>query len=240
MSLSVVMITRNCRDVGEVLDSIEGLWDELLVSDQNSTDGTQKVLEQYNGTIVETKSDNLGKRKQDLVKKAKNDWILVLDSDERVSLKLYEEIKKIDKKYFAYRIPYQNYVFGKPVYWGGERYGKIRLFRRGYGRVTPVPIHEEVIVDGSVGELRGVIHHHSYRTSWQLFEKFTHYAWITAQEKKKNDESTTPANLFLYGPHMFWARFVEERGYKDGLTGFILAFAFSYMETLTYWILLFL
>ncbi len=237
MSLSVMMVTRNAAGVvGEALESIKGLWDKLLVSDQNSADGTREVLEQYKATIFESRSDNLGKRKQELVKKVKGDWILILDSDERVSPKLRGEIRKLNgKDIVGYRIPYQNYVFGKPVYWGGERYSKVRLFRRGHGKLTPVPIHEEVIVDGPVGELQGVIHHHSYRTPRQLFEKFTRYAWIAAQEKKKNGESITTEKLFFYGPHMFWARFIEEQGYKDGFQGFLLAFAFSYMETLTYW-----
>ena len=245
MSLSIIMITRNCSEVlNETLESIEGLWKELLVSDQNSTDGTRDILEHYKASIIETESDNLGKRKQELVKKAKGDWILVLDSDERVSAELREEIKtKIhgsrlggrDDKPKAYRIPYQNYVFGRAVYWGGERYSKVRLFRNGYGNVGKIPLHEEITVDGKIGEMKGVIHHHSYRTISQLFRKFTSYALIPARLKKKH---VTFAKLFLYGPHMFWARFIEEKGYKDGLHGLVLAIAFGYMETLTYWMLL--
>jgi hypothetical protein len=42
-------------------------------------------------------------------------------------------------------------------------------------------------------------------------------------------------HLFMYGPHMFWARFVKDQGYKDGFAGFVLAAAFGYMETLQYW-----
>jgi hypothetical protein len=45
-----------------------------------------------------------------------------------------------------------------------------------------------------------------------------------------------PAKLFFYGPHMFWSRFVKDKGYKDGFPGLILALAFSYMESLQYWI----
>jgi len=100
MNLSVVMVTRNCADVvGEALESVDGLWDKLLVSDQNSTDGTVEILEQYKATIFITESDNLGKRKQELVKKARGDWIFILDSDERVSPELYDEIKRIGGKY---------------------------------------------------------------------------------------------------------------------------------------------
>ncbi|MBI4065411.1 glycosyltransferase family 2 protein [Candidatus Gottesmanbacteria bacterium] len=256
-------------DSGEVLkqalESIEGLWDELIVGDAGSTDGTREILTQYKARIVEQKEGNLGARKQELVRKAKGEWILVLDSDERVSEELYQEIKSLShsprrshglsasrrislppsevastvRQCVAYRIPYQNYVFGKPVYYGGEKYSKVRMFRKGKGRVETVPLHEEVIVTGRVGDLHGVLLHHSYRSVPQLFGKFTQYAITLAREKKKNRERPSLQKLFLYGPHMFWARFISDQGYKDGLGGFVLAIAFFYMETLTYWLLLF-
>lgn len=246
MTLSVVTITKNSLDVVEAaLKSVAGLWDELLVGDGGSTDGTVEIVKKYRGIVAAQKKDApLGERKQKLVEKAGGEWILVLDADERVSPKLAQEIRhnvmeKNDRWIVAYRIPYQNYVFGRPVYYGGETYAKVRLFRRGYGRISPEPLHEEVIVkDGKVGELRGVIHHHSYRTPWQLFTKFTQYAWIAAGQKSKAGERATFQKLFLYSPHMFWSRYIKEMGYKDGWRGLVLALAFGYMEGLTYWFLL--
>ena len=305
MSLSIVMVTRDAEDViEETLKSVVGLWEELLVDDAGSTDRTVEIIKKYGGKIYtldprvrgddEKRSGddkqrggndkkrgmtrkNLGERKQGLVKKAKGDWILVLDADERVSEKLYDEIlhirgsdkitlkryfvKKAKRETIAYAIPYQNYVFGKPVYWGGERYAKVRLFRRGYGRISPEPLHEEVILtqnfhkatpckrqgsgleNKNIDEMRGVIRHHSFRTPWQLFTKFTRYAWIAAKmheiasPSKTRDRNDTLQKLFLYGPHMFWARFIKEKGYKDGWRGLVLALAFGYMEGLTYWLL---
>jgi len=241
MKFSMVMITKNAGEVLEdALKSVEGLWDELLVVDDNSIDKTRSLIGQYGGQIFSLKDKNLGERKQWLVEKVKGDWILVLDSDERVSKDLYKEIKKIkmgnDKKVNGYSIPYQNYVFGKPVYYGGEAYSKVRLFRKGKGNVELSPVHEEVMVKGKVGQLKGLLHHHSYRSFGQLFSKFTRYAWIAAAEKKR--ERISFAKLFLYSPHMFWARFMKEKGYKDGWRGFTLAFAFAYMEGLTYAVLL--
>ena len=250
MNLSILMITKNAEEViADALNSVKGLRGELLVADDGSTDGTIGIVIQYGGRVFELKNKNLGERIQWLISKAQEDWIFILDSDERVSKKLSREIKEIatphrggvrNDKNKGYSIPYQNYVFGKPVYWGGERYNKVRFFRKGYGKVTPVSLHEEVFVKGKIGALHGVIHHHSFRTPIQLFTKFTKYASIAAQEKKRACETLSFGKLFLYAPHMFWARFVKEKGYKDGWRGFVLAFAFSYMETLMYWILLFL
>lgn len=266
------MITYNSADVVEgALQSIRGLWDELLVGDGGSTDGTVEMVKKYGAKIIRQTGQNLGERKQELVEKAKGDWILVLDADEHVSSQLTEEIRLVTthhkimhehnfvmprnkRSVVAYKIPYQNYVFGGPVYYGGEKYTKVRLFRKGAARISPEPLHEEVIIVnkfhkarpsqrlrpglevGIIGEMRGFIHHHSYRTLWQLFAKFTQYAWVAAQEKKRQGETLSLKKLFLYGPHMFWARFVKEKGYKDGWRGLILALAFGYMEGLMYWL----
>ena len=37
------------------------------------------------------------------------------------------------------------------------------------------------------------------------------------QNKKENREKITFSKLFLYAPHMFYARFIKDHGYKDGL-----------------------
>ncbi len=234
------MITHNADHViEECLKSIQGLWNELLVDDNQSKDETRQIAKRYGAKISTSRNQNLGERKQQLIAKAKGDLILVLDSDERVSKELYHEIKKIkSKKIDGYRIPYQNYVFGKPVHHGGESYSKIRLFRKGKGQISLVPLHEEVLVEGKIGVLNGKIYHHSYRNLGQLFIKFTRYAQIAAQEKRKNGETLSLAKLFLYAPHMFWARYVKEKGNKDGWRGFVLAFAFAYMEGLTHAMLL--
>jgi len=281
MTLSVVMVTYNAKDVvGGALESIKGIADEVLVGDGGSRDGTVDIVRKFGAKIIQQNdagspirsgmtNKNLGERKQELVEMARGEWILVLDADERVSEELVEEICVIANKptssetrrgflgrrkgfprddnfAVAYRIPYQNYVFGKPVYFGGEKYAKVRLFRGGCGRISPELLHEEIKLDprlrgddNRVGELKGKMHHHSYRSSWQLISKFTRYAWMAAEkeiaspsERSRND---IVRRIFLHGPHMFWARFVTEMGYKDGWHGLVLAAAFGYMEGLTYW-----
>lgn len=239
MTLSVVMVTYNSADVVEgAVQSVQGVADEVLVGDGGSRDGTVEIVARYGAKVIPQRPETaLGVRKQELVEKAKGAWILALDADERVSEELAKEINDSIRRHnwmamnvVAYRIPYQNYVFGKPVYYGGERYSKVRLFRKGHGKISPLPLHEEIEVVGDIGELKGKIHHHSYRTLWQLLGKFTRYAWVASQNARASWRA-----LFLHAPHLFWARFVREKGYKDGWRGLILAAAFASMEGLTYW-----
>lgn len=242
MNISVVIITKNAGDViHDCLVSVDGLWSELLVADDHSTDKTLENVLRFGGKLIHLDGLNLGERKKKLVSMAKFDWVLVIDSDERVSKELYNEIQVIvshkKTKEVGFSIPYQNFVFGKPVYYGGEQYSKVRLFRKKFGTVSAVALHEEVEIEGVIGKTRGVLYHHSYRTVWQLFRKFTGYAGVAAYEKQRVHEIVSVRKLFLYGPHMFLARFIEDSGWKDGWRGFVLAFAFGYLESLTYWIL---
>lgn len=218
MNLSVVIICRTKDEAEGTKMSVETLRPQFLMD--------------------MSQSSSLGERKQKLVEMADREWVLILDTDEMVSPELVKEIEDVLKgknNFIAYSIPYQNYVFGKPVYYGGEKYEKVRLFKKGYGQVKKTPLHEEIVVKGTIGDLKGVIHHYSYRSPIQLFIKFTKYAWITSRQKH---EKVTIKKLFLYGPHMFWARFIKDEGWRDGWRGFVLAFAFGFMESLTYWFLL--
>ncbi|MDO8451757.1 MAG: glycosyltransferase family 2 protein [bacterium] len=212
---------------------------ELEISDWASFYKSTKFIQGQSAKLIPAGKLNLGQRKQHLLEQATGDWILILDSDELVSPELRKEIREIlkhpPKGISGFRIPYQNYVFGKPVYYGGENYSKIRLFRRGKGRVTPVPIHEEVIVEGKIGTLSGKIHHYSYRTPIQVFRKFTRYAILLGKGIRERRERVTLRKLFLDPIHMIWARYVKDQGYKDGWRGFVLAVAFGYMEAGMYW-----
>lgn len=265
MTLSVIMITKNSADVvGEALKSVEDLWDELLVDDAGSRDETISIVSRYGGNVIHSGKTSFGERKQWLIDYAKSDFILLLDADERVSIELHKEIHTIldkqtsfdkfthmrdfvksgntinnGRRVDGYLIPYQNYIFGKPVFHGGESYRKVRLFRRKYGSVLKLPLHEEVVVQGAIANLHGVLDHHSYRSIHQLFSKFTYYAKLAAHQKIRQKEHVTLKKLFMYGPHMLWSRFIKDDGFRDGWQGFILAIAFAYMESLTYWLVMF-
>ncbi len=222
--LSVLII---CQKIDENLirsvQSIEALHPQILIG-------------------VSDTNISLGLRKNTLIRQSTHDWVLVLDSDEVVSVELLHEIKTILQinltEVRGYRIPYQNYAFGGVLRYGGEKYAKIRLFRKKFGQISIVPIHEEIDVVGQISKLSNVIIHNSYRSTSQLLTKFTKYAWQVAGEKRKSHERVTLKKLFMYGPHMVWARAIKDQGWRDGWRGIVIALCFGYMETLTYWFLL--
>lgn len=221
--ISVLIVCQRIDDnLMRTIQSVEDLHPQILVD-------------------ISSRNEPLGVRKNRLIQMAAYDWVLVLDTDEYASPKLIDEIRRIvlnDKSMYAYKIPYMNIVFGSYIKHGGESYAKTRLFKKSKGLISELPVHEEIEVSGPLGILNGVIHHYSYVSLPQVLKKFTKYAWQMAGEMQKKNERVTFKKLFMYGPHMVWARAVKDEGWKDGWRGIVIALCFGYMETLMYWFLL--
>lgn len=224
MTVSVLIVCQKIDDyLARTIKSVSDLNAQILVD------------------ISSTSREALGVRKNRLIKFASSEWVLVLDTDEVVSNRLIQNITtaiNTKSEVNGFNIRYQNYIFNKPVYYGGESYSRAQLFRRKFGLFTPDYIHEHPKIIGKMQDIDGVIHHYSYVSLPQVLKKFTRYAWQMAGEKKKAHETVTLKKLFMYGPHMVWARAVKDEGWRDGWRGIVIALCFGYMESLTYWLLL--
>jgi glycosyltransferase involved in cell wall biosynthesis len=236
--ISVVTLTKNSSLLlRKCLASTQKIANEIIIVDSGSTDNTLNIAKSFNAQIFQSKSNNLGKNKAFGVSKTKNRWVLILDSDEIVSGKLANEINNVgaDSKYSAYSIPFKNHFLGKQLKYGGENYQKIILFNKNKARMLPLLVHEKVeVISGLTGNLKNYIYHYSYRSIPQMFVKFTDYALREARIKCVNGEKPSFKKVLMYPPHMFYARFVKDKGYKDGLFRLPLDIGFAYMELVTY------
>jgi len=235
------MITKNAEELLEKsLSSCKGLVNEIVVVDNNSTDRTLEILRSFKAKIYQNKEDDLGKQRAYGLRKVTNDWVLVLDSDEIVSKSLKDEIKKMlslrsSMTAGGYLIPFQNHFLGRPINHGGENYKKLILFNKKFIKVDPALVHEKFKAESeNIGVLKNKIYHYSYRSVRQMFTKFTDYAVREAKQKINQGEHSSFKKIFLYPIHMFWARFIKDKGYKDGLFRIPLDLGFAYMELMTY------
>ncbi|MBI4974186.1 glycosyltransferase family 2 protein [Candidatus Roizmanbacteria bacterium] len=242
--ISLLMITKNSGELLEKsLQSVKGLVDEMLIVDDNSNDDTLNISRKYKAKIYKRHDENLGSQRAYGLAKCKGDWVLMLDADEVISTKLKDELASVisfpRNDIFGYYIHYQNHFLGKPIYYGGEDYKILRLFKKNAAYIPENLIHEHVKVDGQIGELKGKIYHYSYRTLQQTFTKFTDYAKREATRKLGSGEKTSLKKIIFYPFHMFWARYIKDHGYKDFSLRILLDLGFAYMEWLTYVFMLF-
>ncbi len=242
-NLSVLMITKNAAETLEKsLASVKKIASEIIIVDSLSTDRTVEIAKNYLAKVYVKEFADIGKQRIFGLSKATGKWVLILDCDEIVSERLMKEIKsKIDNtkiKINGYYISYQNFFLNKPLQYGGEDYKMLRLFRRIKLNIEPSLVHNKIeIKDEKVGYLRGKIFHHSYRSIPQTFAKFTDYGIRMAKEKYLSGEKSSLKKVFLYPIHMFWARFIKDKGFEDGLFRIPLDLGFAYMEFVTYFAL---
>src|SRR5258708_22769535 len=95
--LSVVLAVFNEeKNLEACLASIKDIADEIVIVDGSSTDETVVIAKKFNARILITDNPPIFHiNKQKAIDMAKNEWILQLDADERVSPKLAKEITKI-------------------------------------------------------------------------------------------------------------------------------------------------
>ena len=101
----------------------------------------------------------------------------------------------------------------------GEKQKCLRLFNKNSILIKPNIVHEhfELKKGESCGLLNYPIYHFSYRSIFQVIKKFTNYAKREAKRKIIKNEQITLKKLVLYPPHMFFARCIKDKGYKDGI-----------------------
>lgn len=237
--LSVIMVTLNAEDLlHRSLMSVLSIADEIIVIDSGSTDSTLTILKDFRVKLIRTKKNHLGRNKARALALATGDLVLSLDSDEIVSALLVRAIELIKRRKNiadGYIIPFRNHYLGKRLRYGGENYSMIRLGKRKKVRIKQVSVHESVEVNSkNIVRLKSPILHYSYRSVSQMFDKFTSYAVSEAQEKSKVGERSSLKKIILYPMHMFWARFIKDKGYKDGFFRVPLDLGFAHMEFLTY------
>src|SRR5688572_4821445 len=93
--VSVYIIAYNEADkIGDAVASV--LWaDEIVVADSGSTDRTAEIAQRLGARVVQIPFDGFGKLRNRAIAECRYDWIFSLDSDERCTPEVRDEILEI-------------------------------------------------------------------------------------------------------------------------------------------------
>jgi len=219
ISLSVVIITKNEENFIEDAIKSAQFAEEILVLDCNSIDKTCEIAKKL-GAKVETQAWlGFGAQKNKAVSLTSNDWVFVLDSDERITTNLQAEILKVleNPSSNGYQVPRLNWFFGRSIRTCGlyPDYS-IRLYNKNKGMFNDVTVHESVKINGKVDKLKNHMIHLAYENVDEFINKQKQYSKLS--DKKKN--------IFraLIGPcWTFFKIYFIKLGFMDGWHGFIIA-----------------
>lgn len=229
MKISAVIISLNEENnIAEAIKSVE--WaDEVLVIDSGSLDRTQEIAAEHGARVIGREWPGFAEQKQFGVDQARNDWVLSLDADERVSAELRTEILELDETSLAdgYRFPRLAFYMGRPIRHGGwypDR--QLRLFDRRKGRWKQVRVHESVsmVFEATVRDLRSDLLHFSVQSAAHHHRMIgERYAPLAAEQMFADGRRTTPVSIALAGPAAFLRSYLLKGGFLDGLAGYVIA-----------------
>jgi glycosyltransferase involved in cell wall biosynthesis len=223
--VTVVIAARNEADnIAACVESV-GWAKEILVVEDGSSDDTASRAQNAGATVIQNSFTTIGMQRNAAIERADNEWILVVDADERASPELGREVERvvIAPRFDAYRVPRRNFFLGGEVRHGGwESDRPIRLFRSSI-RYNASRVHEHVEVKGEPGDLHTPLTHEPYRTLESWFEKLGRYSEWWAQDRLERGKRAGMASVVFRPPLRFLTMFILRGGWMDGARGALLA-----------------
>lgn len=219
---SAVLITHNSEAVLPACLQSLTFADEIVIVDSGSTDATLDIARRFNAKVVQQHWLGFGKQKQFAVAQASHDWVLCVDTDERVSDALRTNLlKELEApRFHAYDMPRCNRFLGRWLR-HGEGYPdfSLRLFDRRYANWSDDAIHEKVVTAGPVGRLTGDLLHESEQGFADYLAKQDRYTTLQAEQLYARGKRAGVARMLL-SPLLRFVKFYFLRlGFLDGIPG---------------------
>ena len=149
--------------------------------------------------------------------------------------------KELKSPASAYYLTRSNFFLGRNLKNTGQYPDPvIRLFQKGKAYLPAKSVHEQMVVDGQVGWLKGDLIHFATPSFDRYLLREDRYSSLTAKELKeaklKINFFNTLNYLFIKPLATFLQLYIRYRGFLDGFAGFVfslfsgLHFAFAYMK----------
>ncbi|MBD2604948.1 glycosyltransferase family 2 protein [Scytonema hofmannii FACHB-248] len=192
--------------------------DEVFVVDSQSTDKSEEIIKSYGANLVQFHFNGRWPKKKNWSLENltfRNEWVLIVDCDERITPELWSEIAQAieDDEHNGYYLNRRVFFLGKWIRHGGKYPDwNLRLFKHAKGRyenlnTEDIPntgdneVHEHVILEGKVGYLKNDMLHEDFRDLFHWLERHNRYSNWEARVylnilTGKDDSGTISANLF--------------------------------------------
>ncbi|MGK7879782.1 MAG: glycosyltransferase family 2 protein [Crocosphaera sp.] len=192
--------------------------DEVFLVDSQSSDRSVEISQKYGANVVQFNFNGRWPKKKNWSLENlpfRNEWVLIVDCDERITPELWDEIETAIKEdnYNGYYLNRKVFFLGKWIRYGGKYPDwNLRLFRHKLGRyenlnTEDIPntgdneVHEHVILQGNVGYLKEDMLHIDFRDIYHWLQRHNRYSNWEARVYYNlligQDESgTIGANLF--------------------------------------------
>ncbi len=239
--LSLYIVTMNEeKRLQQVLDSVRGVADEIVVVDSGSTDRTEEIARAHGARFLHHEWESIGHQVKWAEEQCMHDWVMRLDADEVVSRELADEIMEVrrsgtqDGYFFKVGEMYPGRHAPHP--WV-KHYLKLNLYdRRVYvmsGRIG----HDDVVKlrdDATSGRLKHFVHHYSYDSLRQQIAKNNRATDRQVDRALAEGKVYSPWRIFGALSLNFFKYYVLGRFFLLGWWGFIHCINLGYARFLKF------
>jgi glycosyltransferase involved in cell wall biosynthesis len=230
MKISAYIIAYNeAEKIRDCINSV--LWaDEIIVADSHSTDGTSEIAEDLGAKVVHIEFDGYGKLRNQAISYCTGDWIFSLDSDERCTIEVRDEILTLikDAPLDIYQVPRKNYFMGKWIKHSGwyPNFRQPQLFRNGKMTYDLKPVHEGYIShsDKKIGVIKNIIWQFPFKNTEEVIHKANRYSTLGVAKLQDRGKTGGVFKAFIHGFWSFVKHYIFKLGFLDGGAGFVIAF----------------
>ncbi|SHI46955.1 Glycosyltransferase involved in cell wall bisynthesis [Arenibacter nanhaiticus] len=237
MAISGLVITYNeQKNIGDCIDSLFRVCDEVIVVDSISQDATLEIAKQKGAKVYLQEFLGDGKQRLFGLQYCEHDWILNLDADERLDEDTYAFIASeeyLNMPYDAYNLKMRNFLGTKEINFSGwyPDY-TCRFFNKQTATLSTAKVHQRVIAKNMKNTNLNLLHY-----AWSDFyhiiaKKNTYTTWQAEELFEKGIKVRSYAPL-THGFTSLFKCYFFKKGVFNGLDGFTFALIqafFSYMK----------
>ncbi len=212
------------------------LWaDEILLIDSHSTDGTADIATRMGARVVNVEFKGFGDLRNQAIAACTHEWIFSLDSDERCTAEVRDEILSIialpaSAEAYAdvYKVPRRNFFMGRWIKHSGwyPNYRQPQLFKKGAMAYQNQQVHEgyDLLTSKPLDYLKSAIWQMPYKNLEEIIHKMNRYS--TLGVARLQDKPAGMGKAFTHGAWAFIKHYIFKLGVLDGWAGFVIAFGY--------------
>lgn len=238
-SLAILILTRNEEEnIISVVENAKKCTDEVIIIDSGSTDRTVDLAKEHGAKVsFRAWTDDFSAQRNFALEQTNADWVLYLDADERIDVKMTEAIRSIlqeETEPCQYLMKRKSVAFGTKFNHGVLKPDYVaRMFPR-----TSVhwihKVHERPQYALPMKQMPGHLEHYTYK-NWQHWEgKLCQYTTIWAEDAYRRGKKTSLSNIFFHSLGGFFKMFILRAGFLDGWMGVYVCFNHFFYTMLKY------
>lgn len=198
---------------------------EVLVVENDSDDDTVDRAKAAGATVFSHPFQSIGAQRNAAIARARHEWVLVVDADERATPALGTEVGRRTGQATteAFRVQRRNWFLGREIrHSGWDRDRPVRLFRS-HLRYDERPVHEHVLTSAEPGLLDEALLHQPYANLGEYFEKLGRYSRDWATQNHAQGRRASIFTLAIRPQARFLSTLVLKGGWRDGWHGVVIS-----------------